>query len=1717
MDTGKLRYFYLLSLCLVVFMAVIAWKKRSLLENFASQQQPVLSWTSLAYNATTGGIGKAVRVSIGSDNTVACLNDSDAIMKSANGLWKTIPGTLNELHVKDVNNVVGIARDFAIYQTVNANAAAASVSWTKLTASRFDNVSLGWDGSVWATTLPVGGTWGVYTYNSSTNVWTKLPGSIKQVSVLNSSTAWGIDAQGMVWSWTGQQWTQQQGQFSKISVGTDGAVWAMDGNGIISRLSTVTNTWQPVSGTYSDLSAKDANTVAVIDSTGNISIGSLASAGPVAVQQATPFVISAYSGGSTAYSDFQQSAVAWAQLSVNGTALLGASNSGNGYNVVALNSQGTVAFTKSYDVNQSAAMGTQLAQDLTSILTNKATNAATNLYGGYTGGQSPSTNFSVTIADHLLYTGQTTDGYYPANVVPATYTLTFKYKGAGAFSLSQTGVDSGNVSDTLTGTSNWQIYTKQVVHTQTGLHKLSFHNLEVAQTEIEHPVLTIAKSSSTVSDVMMLIVLGQGNLGASNSDIVTFFTSLGSTAIANVATTTSYLFVYNAKTGNVVNEQSSSSSHVMFQSNGPVPILKSTWAASSGTTSTSSVIYIINQGVFVQYDMSAAAVKTSVNLSATSLPAPFNSGIDSVYPMSDGKTYLMTRGKLWLTTTDLAALSVKDGPGVIGQGLLSGINQAPFTNGIQAITPSPDNNAYAFSFNTFAKLNASLTQTLTTGTLGGKGTDFAGLPASFQNKIDSAFLAGSTIGLIAGDKLLFYDPKQAVVTSAATSILSNPQFMGLPISFKESTTNTAKPFFNHTVFPGNRMKNFDISVQVGQGYPGWDTSSFQKFNQNIAYNIVDPPIRVASFLTMYPAVATTYGTDTNTVLKAYESNDGRWSGVPTYGGNTVSFTIVDPTQASYWLSYSNSSGTAFNYTKLKPCEFYQLSLWIRTGDPTGLTVGAESGTPSDTGVALTGIQVKSGDGWQLLTWNFYNPSSATGQDISFTLTQSTNSTNVIHTLYGPVLLNTGHLLASNIMTKVDEADHVYLNSGGKYLTYDGTNLTFASSATADSRFSLFSVNASIVITSASRYASDGQPLNLVSDGKTCSMSNVQDASAIWVCIEDENDNSYFIHRATDTMLQPDASGNPTVAACQNTLDASTTAAFSFSLDPPVPAKTDAVYVNAAFSQQSTVVLIRGNTFASYDPREQRPVIYPINLDEHSWFMKLPDSSKKISSALQQGTTTYLFNGRTFCAWNLTSNSRSTCGLFLGPGGDSRFSKMPPPFSKHLDGAFVLDGSSAVFVSNGMWLQWNVTSNAPIAVGTIGSGMFSGFDASLLSAGIDSCVDNPNQMGSAYFFSSGEYILYDCLKQVTIDGPNTLGSPGTAFAGLTAPFIPSQADMCDLYLQNVKANTDYPKTTCVDDPKRSYQWMSDCIFSDVSCDSAGGVWNDIGGFCGSAISKGATPLRNVDPAKRKTNLANYMQSCKPVSQYDYNTMTTAEQKKYDALNQKVTKEKAAALKLAARVSSEQKNLQTLNAALSSLQMKLTSEDSQACRPNYVCLKAIGSGSVKDIPLGCEQQTIKQILAKNPMTDADLQTLLQIITKKGAINDYPIMQHPDYPNLVRTGVVTKCTPPKDKVITDFAIKDFPDFPKYIRKDQILSASSKSGGQSTSANGSGVGLGSANATSTSSVGSQIASQTNTSGSRSSANTSPNTNIGASVGKNLKCHHGKFSNIIRQALSGN
>jgi hypothetical protein len=214
----------------------------------------------------------------------------------------------------------------------------------------------------------------VYRYDPQALVWSLVPGpsaaaSLKQVSVLSATVALAVDTRGSVWQWGNGQWTQgpQGSGFTKVAVGIDGIAWALDSGGHISRLNTVSNTWQQIDGTFADFDAKDGNAVVAVDRNGKVQLGSMASAGPLAAQRPTPFVLSAYSGGAAAYSDLQRVDRAYAQLSVNGTDVLTAANSSDGFNVVVLGGNGGALSVKGYDTGRSSTAGGPLVDDLTAV------------------------------------------------------------------------------------------------------------------------------------------------------------------------------------------------------------------------------------------------------------------------------------------------------------------------------------------------------------------------------------------------------------------------------------------------------------------------------------------------------------------------------------------------------------------------------------------------------------------------------------------------------------------------------------------------------------------------------------------------------------------------------------------------------------------------------------------------------------------------------------------------------------------------------------------------------------------------------------------------------------------------------------------------------------------------------------------------------------------------------------------------------------------------------------------------------------------------------------------------------------------------------------------------------------------------------------------------------------------------------------------------------
>ena len=307
------------------------------------------------------------------------------------------------------------------------NASSASPVWTKLSGSRFDSISLGWDGSVWATVLPVAGTWGVYSYDGTAN-WTKYPGSFKSVNARSITELWALAPDGSLWqSLQGQAWVSvsSPNPFTQISVGSDGTVW---GSGCRqSSLAPTADGWHLAEserhlcrcfrhGWHADRSRRH-------DGSGYDRGCGTCSRDAAAVE--SPFVVSAYSGGNATYSDAQNSQVGWATLTVNQKSLIGRVASSvraptNGLNVAAVDSTGAPLSIVSYDTGTDRTESDQFAADMASLITSKSKLLAENLYsafqesGGLNGGKGPllsdgspnvGPNWGINLAGNLVYTG----------------------------------------------------------------------------------------------------------------------------------------------------------------------------------------------------------------------------------------------------------------------------------------------------------------------------------------------------------------------------------------------------------------------------------------------------------------------------------------------------------------------------------------------------------------------------------------------------------------------------------------------------------------------------------------------------------------------------------------------------------------------------------------------------------------------------------------------------------------------------------------------------------------------------------------------------------------------------------------------------------------------------------------------------------------------------------------------------------------------------------------------------------------------------------------------------------------------------------------------------------------------------------------------------------------------------------------------------------------
>ena len=1673
------------------------------LEGFS--QTPALMPVTFQSVGTQAGFRK---VGLGADNSLFALDSKDNLLTSASGTWTQLTSGIDDFAVINADTVVGITRQFAVYKTVNASSA--SPVWTKLSGSRFDSISLGWDGSVWATVLPVSGTWGVYSYDGTAN-WTKYPGSFRTVNARSSTELWALAPDGSLWqSLQSQAWVSisSPNPFTQISVGSDGTVWGLDATNALWHRQPTDGSWQKASGTFVAVSAMDGMQIAVVDTTGRVMTGSVATAASTTQPVESPFVVNAYSGGSAAYSDAQNSQVGWATLTVNQKSLIGRDPSSiqapsNGLNVAAVDSSGALLSISAYDTGSDSTQSDQFVAGMKSLITTKVKPRAQNLYsafqesGGLNGGKGPllsdgspnvGPNWGINLAGNLVYTGSVFAGAFSAPVVVGSYLLSFDYRGDGQFALDSSGPDPSCLQATVTATATWQTYTKQFKHTAAGTESLMIKLAGATSVELANVSLTVDGSAARLPRMIFVLVHGDA-ASALQQSAVSQLSAMGATQFGSLQKGGSYSLVYDCQTSTALDEQLNNAGSVTFISKGKAPVIHASW---SGAT-TGSPLLMVNKGLFISYDTSAAQVITSVDLSKSSLPPPFSSSVDCVIQTPNGRLILFS-DSFWLAmSSDMS--TVVAGPDVIGQGITSGISSQPFLTGLDAASPMPDGTCVIFKNTSFAILDSGLSSIKSQGTIGASGTPFSALPSDWTSSLDSAYLAGAVLGLVKSDMLLMYNPTTQTVSASPVSILSDSRFTGLPLSFRVSSIAPSQPFMNQTLFKGNRLLNVDMSVQQGtSGYPGWSPDSFSLYNQGVTANVVDPPIMTQNLVANYPNVVAQYGATPNALLTAYETY-GQTSGwdVQEYGGNTVTFTLKTPTANSYWMSH-DSSGQAYGNCKMRPGEVYDLSLWVRTTDVTSLSVGAYTGSPNDAKteatslVNLAPIAVTSNLGWQLLTWEFRNPSKSLARDVSFVISQGSKGAS-LHSMYGPNLSPVATSLSGAEAGNITDIASLALQSvaTSTCLVCSGSQATSGAVGVPGSAMCVLPGTTSGTFFIVSMTPSQVPNCLASSSGKPV-FSSTTDATCLWRIVKDVDGGLYLNNYADDTLLVINTDGSLALVANPVTMKDMTPGAMRLVLATPPAASTTptATYVQAAYAQNPllspALVMFKRGTFTVYDTQHQKTLLYPANTADHSWFQKLPSAFQSPDACIQnQNSEVFLFKGSSWLLWDTTlgdyaASFTERAPQRMGPGGHAFFAQLPPPFCKGIQGGYKLDASSVVLVSGSLSISWDMGGHkakaAPVQLSTLLSGM----PQDALSS-MSTLVEDPLNFGSLFLFSQGSYTLYDAVNQRLLQAPAPLGPDGSVFQTLVSPFVPSLAETCQLYSDIITANTDYPASACVEDPNNPYPWLKTCMFSQPACGSVSGVYNTAGNFCGSSISAGQTPLLNVDPSIRQQYLSKYLNECQTVSEYDYQSMKAAEAAKYAAATAALAQAKATSNSTSQQIATQQSNLQQLNTQLQALNLQLTTDDQVSCHPNVVCLKQIDTGfGSTTIPTGCNAATINSIVNKPMMTAADVQSIVAIATSaKDVVNSYPIQVHPDYPKYVQTSSVEKCAgTTKRKSITDFSLSDFPTFSNYININQLLPP----GGQ---------GAGSLSATTTS--GTLSASTTTSSGSLTSSSAASGT----------------------------
>lgn len=230
-----------------------------------SYAQATFSWTTSTPTTqnkvllipTVGG-GYIQSAELDSSTAVAVAGNPAATIAPSLTVYQLAPNTTYVYMIQstDANGNTSTSPNYE-FTTPSTAAGTGAMSETGvdtsgITGSSVRRVSVGVDGASWA--LDQSGD--VFAYNTQTQSWTQVPGSLAQIAVGSANSVWGINSSGAIYHWnaSADTWDWVAGNLSQLAVGADEDVWGLNSQSQIYHFNTGTQSWIQIPGSLQQIS-----------------------------------------------------------------------------------------------------------------------------------------------------------------------------------------------------------------------------------------------------------------------------------------------------------------------------------------------------------------------------------------------------------------------------------------------------------------------------------------------------------------------------------------------------------------------------------------------------------------------------------------------------------------------------------------------------------------------------------------------------------------------------------------------------------------------------------------------------------------------------------------------------------------------------------------------------------------------------------------------------------------------------------------------------------------------------------------------------------------------------------------------------------------------------------------------------------------------------------------------------------------------------------------------------------------------------------------------------------------------------------------------------------------------------------------------------------------------------------------------------------------------